>query len=62
MALFLVEFGFVGFLVSLFCAVWRGLNRQGQRQRSFAMLLLSAGLFFALLVVGLRLYPVPWPQ
>lgn len=62
MALFLVEVGFVGFLVSLFCAVWRGLNRQGQRQRGFVLWLLSAAFFFVVLVIGLRLYPVPWPQ
>lgn len=62
MALFLVEAGFVGFVACLFCAVWRGLNREGKRQRSFSLWLLSAALFFVLLIIGLRLYPIPWPQ
>lgn len=62
MALFFVEAGFVGFLICLSGAVWRGLNARGEKQRGFWLWVLSAALCFAVWAIGLRLYPIPWPQ
>ena len=62
MTLFLVEAGFVGFLVALVGAIWRGLGRDGHMRRSFYLWLGAAVLCFVVWAIGLRLHPVPWPQ
>lgn len=62
MALFLVAVGFVGFVGSLFASVWGGVTKGGQRKHSFGLWMLSAFVFFVMLFIGLRIYPVPHPQ
>ena len=66
MWLFLIEVGFVGFIVSLFGAVWRGFDRAGrvppERRRGLALWLLAAALFFLTWAVALSRFPAPRPQ
>jgi hypothetical protein len=62
MALFLVQVGFIGFVTSLFVAVWRGFGADGTARRTLRVWILAAGLFFVLWVIGLRSYPVPLSQ
>jgi hypothetical protein len=61
MALFLVQVGFIGFVASLFAAVWRGFRPNGTAQRSLRLWILAATVFFVLWVIGLRSYPMPLP-
>lgn len=61
LGLFLVQLGFVGFVAALFCAIWKGLNREGKAQTSFKLWLLCAVVCFILWVIGLRIYPAPLP-
>jgi hypothetical protein len=61
LGLFLVQIGFVGFVASLFCAVWKGLNRDGKAQPVLKWWLLCALACFVLWVIGLRTYPAPLP-
>lgn len=60
MWLFLIEVGFTGFLVSLFCAIWRGFGPDGNARRPLGLWLLAAGIFFALWIVGLHRFPIPF--
>jgi len=53
MWLFLVQVGFVGFVASLFCLVWRGFDRDGKARRSSPVWLLASALFFILWLVSL---------
>ncbi len=62
MSLFLVQFGFVGFVASIIASIWRGMNADGSVRRSFKMWLLAAAFCFALWIIGLRTFPVAWPQ
>jgi len=61
MWLFLTETGFVGFVLSLFGLVWRGMNREGKLQRSAAAWMIAAALFFALWALALARVPLPPP-
>jgi hypothetical protein len=61
LGLFLVQFGFVGFVASLFCAIWKGLGREGKPQPAFKLWLICAAVCFILWVIGLRTFPAPLP-
>lgn len=62
MALFLVQVGFIGFVASLFAAIWRGFRADGTAQGSLRAWIFAAAFFFLLWVIGLRSYPVPLPR
>lgn len=62
MWLFMVEANFVGFVVSLFAAIWRGFGADGKARRSLMPWAFAAIIFFAMWVIGLRNYPVPLMQ
>jgi hypothetical protein len=62
MALFLVQVGFIGFIASLFAAVWRGFGADGTARRSLRTWIFAAVFFFLLWVIGLRSFPIPLSQ
>ena len=62
MSLFLVQFGFVGFVASLLGAIWRGTAADGSTRRTLKLWLFAAAFCFALWIIGLRTHPIPWPQ
>jgi O-antigen/teichoic acid export membrane protein len=61
MWLFLILVGFVGFILSLFGAIWRGFDSTGAARPILAAWLIGAALFFLLWMIALPRYPVPWP-
>jgi hypothetical protein len=61
MALFLVQVGFIGFVASLFAAVWRGFGADGTARHSLRVWILAAAFFFVLWAIGLRSHPAPLP-
>jgi len=62
MWLFLIEVGFVGFVLCLFGLVWRGLRPDGTAKRSLILWITAALFFFALWLYALPKYPVPFPR
>ena len=62
MWLFMVEAGFVGFIVSLFCAIWRGFGADGKARRNLRPWVLAATIFFLMWIIGLRNHPIPLTQ
>ena len=59
--MFAILVGFVGFVVSLFCLVWRGFDSAGKRRPAFIMWLCLAAFFFALFLFSLPRLPAPFP-
>ena len=62
MSLFLVQFGFVGFVASLLGAIWRGTAADGSTRRTLKLWLFAAAFCFALWVIGLRTFPIPFAR
>lgn len=58
MAVFGILAGFLGFVASLFCVVWRGFDRDGNTRAELWRWVCCAAVFFALFVYALpRLAP-----
>jgi hypothetical protein len=57
-----IEIGFVGFVTSLFATIWWGFSTDGTRRRGLSWGVAEAYIFFALWVVAMLCYPVPYPN
>jgi len=62
MWLFLIQLGFVGFVVSLFSVIWRGINPNGSANRRLFLWIGAALFFFALWLYALPRFPAPFPR